>query len=122
MILLLKTTEGTQGYSILKEGVEEIEKSTDGFSMLQFEKKLGIIEFCLDLEVYGSEENYYMILACRDDFKNDLDTLNNLGFIEITQEELVNQLSKGFKHTSFGTQGYHVEIIKALIQWQKHDL
>lgn len=80
---------GTQTESRIRELIEE------GVAGLpRFEKEVGILDFCLDLEIIGEpQENHFFLMVSG--YANRLNNYQNPDLEEITQEQLNAILPKG---------------------------
>jgi hypothetical protein len=69
-------------------------KYSDRIDMCEFEKALGIVEFCLDLDMYHKKDCYYIVLVLTDVKK--FNEIKSNEFKEISIQQFKNEVGNNY--------------------------
>jgi len=109
-----RVNRGTSLHTYISNSITEIEvKGLKNFNMPQFENVLGIIDICLDLEIYRSNDDFYVVMSY---ISEDIQKINKVQsqLVKITCKEFLIQMRKGFKYINLGTGSYNKWLLQQL--------
>lgn len=102
-----RVREGSEIFDVIKKFIDDVKKRN--YSMAEFEAKIGVINSCMDMDLYKANDYFFAI-----DLGNDVDRVEkdeiHLDLEPIPFDEFMKLLAKDYEHYGFVGTGYFYEM------------
>lgn len=115
--IILKVKQDTIQYNMVKDAFYEQRKNSSNLDMPRFEKILGIIDYCLDLDIYKYEDDLYVIMEIQKDNEEKFIKTKNKSFTIISYENFIEEIKKNFEYVEYaplGTRMFHRKLLSTV--------